>query len=176
MSTTASPSPSVSEFIDQSEAAKILGLSQASITKLIARGLLPSYEAPYVGRGRRTGGTGAPLRKTRRDDVLAFDARFPVRERHRSYKVPQPAPPRSWARIFIPGGFIHLVGAAKLCGVHTNTLRKWVANGTLATEEVVGRHGKSTQRLRRSTLDAFIAAGMPRPPMGRPKGSPNRPK
>ena len=159
MSTTASPSES--EFIDQREAARLLGLSQASITKLIARGLLPSYEAPYAGRGRRTCGTGEPLRKTRRADVLAFNARFPVRVQHRTYKVCKPPGSRSRPRIFGPGGYIRLFEAAKLCGVHTNTLRKWVANGTLATEEVSARRGKSFPRLRRSTVEAFIAAGRP---------------
>jgi excisionase family DNA binding protein len=173
MSTNASASASTSEFLDQREAGKILGLSQASITKLIARGMLPSFEVPYAGKGRRTNATGAPLRKTRRAEVLEFDARFPVINEHRVYKARKP--PAKRPRIFGPGDFLRLFEAAKLCGVHANTVRKWVANGTLPTEDVRSRHG-SFPRLRRSTLEAFIAAGMPRPAIGRPKGSRNRPK
>jgi hypothetical protein len=163
----------MSEFLDQREVGEFLGLSQGSISKLIARGLLPSSEYPYACKGRRKDATGAPLRRVRRADVLEFDARFPVINDHRFYGPRKP--PGTKPRIFGPGDFVRLVEAARLCGVHVNMLRRWVAKGILPTEDVRSRYG-SFPRLRRSSVEAFIAAGMPRPAIGRPKGSRNRPK
>jgi excisionase family DNA binding protein len=158
-------------IIGQVEAARMLGMSPLNLYRLVRDGRIPHVEVEGRGGGVKRRLTQGKVRKLRLSDVQAFEARFPKGSKRRHYKpIGPPSPPDPRASLFDKGGFIRGTDAARLCGVSVVTITLWLKKGILVGEMVPSRDGSPIRRIRRSTVEAFIAAGMPRPPLGGPKG------
>ena len=153
-------------FISQIEAARILGLSQGSVSKLIDSGRIASV---HITEG------GKCVRRISAEAVRDFAERYAPtgrlkRRRYKSLmsrKPVEPKPPRITSHERL--GFVTQAEAARRVGVSQAAISKWVINGRL--KSVKNPEGIS-RRITLADLESLVADPGFHQPLGRSRKAP----